>query len=152
MKSLFAICGVAALAACSTYDPNYTAAPPNPDPLPMQYGTIVVPANTVAVPAGTVVVPAGSTVAVAPNAISVPAGTTGAVRFDAGNGRVESVNLVSYAPSASAGSSAAPLAHSAYRMTVRMDDGLVQTLDVDNGAFRPGDRVEIRRDGRIIKR
>lgn len=154
MRPVIMLCGVAALAACSTYDPNYTAAPPNPDPLPMQYGTVVVPANTVAVPAGAGVVPPGSTVAVAPNQILVPAGTTGVLRFDAGNGVVESVNMVNFVPSASAGSSAAPapLARSAYRTTVRMDSGVVQTLDQDSGAFRPGDRVEITRDGRIIRR
>ena len=152
MKVLSAICGAAALAACSTYDPNYTASPPNPDPLPMQYGSIVVPANTVAVPAGTVIVPPGSTVAVSPNTISVPAGTTGALRFDPGNGRVESVNLVNLVPSASAGSSTPALARSVYRLAIRMDDGVLQMLDQDSAAFRAGDRVEVTRDGRIIRR
>jgi hypothetical protein len=133
---------LAALAACSTYDPNYTASPPNPDPLPLAQGTIIVPAGAVAVPAGPVVAAPATTVIAVPPA---------AYRFEAGNGTVESVAPVQWVASATAGASAVPT-RNAYRLTIRMDDGLVQTFDQDSSAFRPGDRVEVTRDARILRR
>ena len=160
------VCGtaLAALAACTTYDPHYTPNAPNPDPTPLATpatGTILLPAGTVvaaptapavvATPANTVpaapVIAAGSAAPV----VAVPAATS---TFQAGNGTVTAVSLVQVTPaSASAGSSAGSVVtRSAYRLTIRMDDGTVQTLDQDSGAFRVGDRVEITRDARIVRR
>jgi hypothetical protein len=36
-------------------------------------------------------------------------------------------------------------------MTLRMNDGSVQTLTVDNRAFLVGDRVEVSPEGRMIR-
>jgi len=155
---------LAALAACSTYDPNYTPNPPNPDPTPLATPatvTILLPAGTVvaaptapavvATPVAPGTVPAAPVVAAgsAPVATAVvPAATS---TFQAGNGTVTGVSLVQVTPaSASTGSSVAT--RSAYRLTIRMDDGTVQTLDQDSGGFRVGDRVEITRDAHIIRR
>lgn len=148
---LAALCAVAALAACSTYDPNYTANPPNPDPLPLAQGAIIVPAGSVAVPSGTVAAaPAGTVVVPAAPATAVAVAPT-AVRFDAGNGTVTSVSrIAAVAPSASAGASVA--GRDVYRLGLRMDDGTTQTLDQDSSAFRVGDRVEVTRDAHIIRR
>jgi len=39
-----------------------------------------------------------------------------------------------------------------YQLTLRMDDGRVQSVTQDSTAFRPGDRVEVLADGRVLKR
>ena len=39
-----------------------------------------------------------------------------------------------------------------YQVTLRMDDGRVQTVTQDSKAFGPGDRVEVLADGRVLKR
>lgn len=39
----------------------------------------------------------------------------------------------------------------AYQLTVRMDDGTVQTVVQDNRLFHVGDRVQITPDGRVIQ-
>jgi outer membrane lipoprotein SlyB len=39
----------------------------------------------------------------------------------------------------------------AYRLTVRMDDGTVQTVLQDSAEFRPGDRVRLTGDGKVIR-
>jgi hypothetical protein len=161
-------CGtaLAALAACTTYDPHYTPNAPNPDPTPLATsatGTILLPAGTVvAAPTAPAVVaapvapgyavPAAPVVAAgsAPTVAVAPATST----FQAGNGTVTAVSLVQVTPaSASTGSSVGSVVtRSAYRLTMRMDDGTVQTLDQDSGAFRVGDRVEITRDAHIVRR
>ena len=38
----------------------------------------------------------------------------------------------------------------AYQLTVRMDNGAVQTIVQDNRSFQVGDRVQITNDGRVI--
>jgi len=38
----------------------------------------------------------------------------------------------------------------AYQLTVRMDNGTVQTIVQDNRSFQVGDRVQITNDGRVI--
>lgn len=38
----------------------------------------------------------------------------------------------------------------AYQLTVRMDNGTVQTIVQDNRSFQAGDRVQITNDGRVI--
>jgi hypothetical protein len=152
MKAILAsLCGIAALAACSTYDPNYTASPPNPDPLPLAQGTIVAPAGSVAVPSGRVATTPAVVVPAAPAAVAV---APAAVRFDPGNGTVTSVAWVSaVAPSASAGASViGPPAKNVYRLGIRMDDGATQTLDQDSSAFHVGDRIEVTRDAHIVRR
>jgi len=162
-------CGtaLAALAACTTYDPRYTANAPNPDPTPLATpatGTILLPAGTiVAAPNAPAVVAAPvapGTIGAAPvvAAGSAPAATAvvpaATSTFQAGNGTVTAVSLVQVTPaSASTGSSVGSVVtRSAYRLTIRMDDGTVQTLDQDSGAFRVGDRVEITRDAHIVRR
>ena len=69
----------------------------------------------------------------------------------AGQGIIESISLASLPASASAGSTVAPAASGPYRVTVRMDDGSVQTLVVDNRAFLVGDRVQITPEGRLLR-
>jgi hypothetical protein len=66
---------------------------------------------------------------------------------------VESISLVTLpaAASSSAGGTAPPVASGPYRVTVRMDDGNIQTLVVDNRAFLVGDRVQILSDGRLVR-
>jgi hypothetical protein len=128
IATAFAVLGIAGLAACSTYDPYYSSTP-NPNP------------PTAAVtPAPVVVVPAAPVVA-------VPA-TSAAYRT--GMGTVESVSRVNAATSASTGASSAT--YPAYRLSIRMDDGSVQTIDQDNRAFMVGDRVEVTSGGRVVRR
>ena len=38
----------------------------------------------------------------------------------------------------------------AYQLTLRMDDGTMQTIVQDNRAFQVGDRVQVTNDGRVI--
>lgn len=67
-------------------------------------------------------------------------------------GLIESISLVTLpAASASAGASLPAAAPGPYRVTLRMDEGDVQTLVVDNRAFLVGDRVQIMPDGRLIR-
>lgn len=39
----------------------------------------------------------------------------------------------------------------AYRLTLRMDDGTVQSIVQDNRLFRVGDRVQVTPEGRVIQ-
>jgi hypothetical protein len=79
---------------------------------------------------------------------AVPAAPT----YRTGMGTVDSVSLVHLTspPAASAGASA-PV-RPAYRLSVRMDDGTVQSLDQDNRNFMVGDRVEVTSGGQIVRR
>ena len=38
-----------------------------------------------------------------------------------------------------------------YRLTVRMDVGGMQSVDVDNNAFAEGEAVELTNDGRVVR-
>jgi hypothetical protein len=38
-----------------------------------------------------------------------------------------------------------------YRLTVRMDVGGVQSVDVDNNSFAEGEAVELTNDGRVVR-
>jgi hypothetical protein len=137
------LCGLAlaGLAGCSTYDPNYTASPPNPDPAPST-AMRTAPAPVVAAP----VAPAAGT--------PVTTASSGTVAYRAGNGWIESISLV-YMPalrasSASAGSSVANAPDPGpYRINVRMDDGSLQSMIVDTRSFMVGDRVQLMTDGRM---
>jgi len=122
----------AGLAACgTTYD----------DPPPAR----VAPAPVISAP---------PVVAVAPGpAPSTPVALAAlkAGSYRAGSGLLESIGLVTLPPaSAAAGASAAP-APGPYRLTLRMDDGSIQTVIADTRAVLVGDRLQITSDGRLIR-
>jgi hypothetical protein len=98
---------------------------------------------------GAIAAPAPTTSA-RTTAAPAPAATQPAVVFRTGTGVVQSVQELSVPmPSASAGAST-PVAATAYRLTVRMDDGSMQAIDQDSRAFRAGDRVRITADGHVL--
>ena len=137
---------VASLAACSTYDPYYSSTPtpnqPVVSPVSATSATTVAPA-----PVGQIIAPPA---AVPPVAVA-PAAVPAAPAWRPGSGTVESVSLVRVATaSASTGSSTA--GRTAYRLSVRMDDGTVQSIDQDSRSFMVGDRVEISSAGRVSRR
>jgi hypothetical protein len=68
-----------------------------------------------------------------------------------GLGIIESISLVNAPATASAGGTTGPVATGPYRLTLRMDDGSMQSLVVDNRAFLVGDRVQVLPDGRVIR-
>jgi hypothetical protein len=68
-----------------------------------------------------------------------------------GYGIVESISLVTLPASAAAGGTLPPVVSGPYRVTLRMDDGSIQTMVVDNRAFLVGDRAQIMPDGRLIR-
>ena len=73
--------------------------------------------------------------------------------FKPGNGVIESIALVHIVPagsvpSASAGAPGQPVA---YRLTIRMDDGSFQAVDVNNRNFMVGDRISLTGDGRVTR-
>jgi hypothetical protein len=127
--------GVAALAACTTYtyDPNAKAA--------STHNAVVAGNPVVYTPSGT------------PSTTVLTPATT---QFRAGSGVVESVSLVHIVPagtlasSASSGASAAN-GRTAYRVTVRMDDGGFQAVDQDNRNFIVGDRVSFTDNGELMR-
>ena len=89
---------------------------------------------------------------------SAPAPTASSSAWKPGAGVIQSISLgTPSARSAEASASAGGTAPSAvtgmgpYRMTLRMDDGTVQTLIVDNRAFLVGDRVQVSPEGRMIR-
>ena len=123
------LCALAAfgLAGCTTYyDPP--------------------PATPVTTTTGAPVVSAGSS---APPPAVAPTASGSASR--SGYGIVESISLVTLPASATAGGTLPPVASGPYRITMRMDDGNIQTMIVDNRAFLVGDRVQIMPDGRLIR-
>lgn len=68
-----------------------------------------------------------------------------------GFGIVESISLVTLPASASAGASLPAVTSGPFRMTLRMDDGAIQTVISDTRAVLVGDRVQIMPDGRLIR-
>ena len=93
-------------------------------------------------------------VAVAPAPVSpvtpvAPASSIGSYR--PGFGIIESISLVTLPASASAGGTLPPVVSGPYRMTLRMDDGNIQTVIQDTRAFLVGDRIQIMSDGRLIR-
>ena len=84
----------------------------------------------------------------------VPASTASS-SWKSGVGVIQTISLGT--PSAEDSASAGGTAPSAvtgmgpYRMTLRMDDGTLQTLTVDNRAFLVGDRVQVSPEGRMIR-
>jgi hypothetical protein len=136
-RFILPFCTLAALgmAGCTTY---YDPPPP------------VAVTTTTGAPA----VSAGSSVpAASAGSSSVPAPTASASAWKPGVGVIQTISLG--APpaqdSASAGGTTSSAVSGPYRMTLRMDNGTVQTLVVDNRAFLVGDRVQVTPDGRMIR-
>lgn len=103
------------------------------------------PTTAVTTTTGAPVVSAGS---------SAPAPTASSA-WKPGAGTIQSISLGAppASPSASAGGTApsAVTGTGPYRMMLRMDDGTVQTLVVDNRAFLVGDRVQISPEGSMVR-
>ncbi len=123
--SAFALTG---LAACSTYN----------DP----------PPGAVTSTGGSPVLSPGSTASTT-TVTPAPVGQISAYR--PGFGIVESISLVTLPASASAGASLPAVTGGPYRMTLRMDDGTIQTVISDTRAVLVGDRVQIMPDGRLVR-
>jgi len=89
------------------------------------------------------------------SAASNVAPTASSSAWKPGAGVIQTISLAPPASSdsASAGGTvpSAVTGMGPYRMTLRMDDGGVQTLIVDNRAFLVGDRVEVSPEGRMIR-
>ncbi|MFL6570956.1 MAG: hypothetical protein ACJ8G4_04315 [Burkholderiales bacterium] len=79
--------------------------------------------------------------------------TASASAWKTGSGVIQTISLGTPPgqASASAGGTSASAASGPYRMTLRMDDGSLQTLVVDNRAFLVGDRVQVTPEGRMIR-
>ena len=123
-----ALVAATALAACASYE----------EPAPV---------SAVPVP------PAAPVVRTPPASASTPVAlaTLQAGTYRPGTGILESIGLVTLPPSsAAAGATAAP-APGPYRLTIRMDDGTIQTLIQDTRALLVGDRLQITQDGRLIR-
>jgi hypothetical protein len=124
----FALSAVVAagLAACASYEAPVTPAPVTTAP---------------PVVAATPPAPSSSAAALA----TLQPGT-----YRAGSGILESIGLVTLPASAAAGATAAP-APGPFRLTLRMDDGSVQTLIQDTRALLVGDRLQITPDGKLLR-
>jgi hypothetical protein len=133
MKLAIAVSALAltGLAACTTYYDD------RPAP-----GTVTSASGTPVVSAGSNVAP----VVAAPATIATPVGA-----YRPGFGIVESISLVTLPASATAGGTLPPVVSGPYRVTIRMDDGSIQTMIIDNRAFLVGDRVQIMGDGKLIR-
>lgn len=131
MKLAFALSGLAlaGLVGCSTYEPT--------------------PSGAVATTGGSPVTSPGSSVP--PVAAAAPAPATTISAFRPGFGIVESISLVTLPASASAGGTLPAVTSGPYRMTLRMDDGAIQTVISDTRAVLVGDRVQIMPDGRLVR-
>ncbi|HJY77839.1 MAG TPA: hypothetical protein VKE95_14475 [Burkholderiales bacterium] len=85
----------------------------------------------------------------------VPAPSASSSAWKPGVGVIQTISLG--APRTEESAAAGGTAPSAvagmgpYRMTLRMEDGSVQTLTVDNRAFLVGDRVQVSPEGRMIR-
>jgi hypothetical protein len=84
---------------------------------------------------------------------SIPAPKASASAWKPGAGVIQTISLGTPAAqdSASAGGTTSSAVSGPYRMSLRMDDGTVQTLIVDNRAFLVGDRVQVTPEGRMIR-
>jgi hypothetical protein len=124
------LCTLAAfgMAGCTTY---YDPPPP-----------VAVTTTT-----GAPVVSAGS------SAPSASAGSSASSAWKSGAGVIQTISLGTppAQASASAGGTTSSAVTGPYRMTLRMNDGTVQTLVVDNRAFLVGDRVQVTPEGSMIR-
>lgn len=101
--------------------------------------------------APTIVAPPVVTAPPAAPATPVALATLKPGTYKPGSGILESIGLVTLpASSASAGATAAP-APGPFRLTLRMDDGTIQTLVQDTRALLVGDRLQITADGRLLR-
>ncbi len=127
-KVALALVAATGLAACASYE----------EPRPV--------ARSPAVPAAPVVnaPPASTTTPVA--LATLPAGS-----YRPGSGILESIGLSTLPASAAAGGTVAGPVPGPYRLTLRMDDGNIQTVTADTRALLVGDRVQITREGRLIR-
>jgi hypothetical protein len=105
------------------------------------------PATPVTTTSGAPVVSASAT----PQPVAVVTPAPSASAYRPGFGIVESISLVTLPASAAAGGTLPPVVSGPYRVTLRMDDGSIQTMIVDNRAFLVGDRVQTMSDGRLIR-
>ena len=73
--------------------------------------------------------------------------------YRTGTGIVEAITRVEHGGAAAAGGGTAGRVVDgiAYRLTIRMDDGTLQTVLQDSAGFRVGDRVRLTEDGKIIR-
>jgi hypothetical protein len=141
IATTFSVLAAAGLAGCGTY---YD--PPPPGAVTTTTGAPVVSSGSNVPPPVTVTTPAPVTPA-------VPAPVSS---FRSGNGIIESIGLVTLPPagwpaSAAAGATVPPAAPGPYRITLRMDDGTIQTLIQDTRAFFVGDRIHLGADGRLSR-
>jgi len=116
----------AGLAACATYE----EAPVTPAPV-------------------TTAPPVVATPPAAPSSAAALA-TLQPGTYRPGSGILESIGLVTLPASAAAGGTATA-APGPFRLTLRMDDGSVQTLIQDTRALLVGDRLQITPDGKLIR-
>jgi hypothetical protein len=84
---------------------------------------------------------------------SASAGSSVASAWKPGVGVIQTISLGTpqAQASASAGGTTSSAVSGPYNMTLRMNDGSVQTLVVDNRAFLVGDRVQVTPEGRMIR-
>ena len=73
--------------------------------------------------------------------------------FTAGSGVIDAVSVL---PNANKGKSVVSGARRApdphlYRLSLRMDAGGFQTVDIDDGSFMSGEAVELTNDGRVVR-
>ena len=77
--------------------------------------------------------------------------------FKAGTGTVENVRQARVkipggtAPKTVIGEATSPRWIRGYQLALRMDDGTTQAITQDSDAFRPGERVQVTPEGRIVK-
>lgn len=140
------VLALAGIAGCSTY-----YEPPPPGAVTTTSGAPVVSSSST-VPPAPVITPAPVTTP-APLSSAAPAAIG---PYRAGNGIIESIGLVTLPPagwpaSAAAGATVPPAAPGPYRITLRMDDGTIQTLVHDTRAFLVGDRIYLGGDGRLSR-
>ena len=135
----FCYFAAAALCGCTTYDDPVPAAP-----VTTTGGVPVVSAAPSPAPVTSSSATPVTSASAAPVVSAQPASS-----YRAGQGIVESIGLVSLPASASAGGTARP--SGPYRIAVRMDDGSMQNMVIDNRAFFAGDRVQIMPDGKLTR-
>lgn len=73
--------------------------------------------------------------------------------FQAGSGVIEQVGVLTNANRGNAKPSATGRRPdpNLYRLSLRMDKGGFQQVDVDNGTFMAGEAVELTNDGRVVR-
>jgi hypothetical protein len=73
--------------------------------------------------------------------------------FRAGSGVIQSVGVLpgARAPGTGADSEGRHPDRNLYRLSLRMDNGGFQTVDIDSGRFLAGEAVELTNDGRVVR-